>query len=180
MFKSLIQLVIGVAMLTFLAGPLLGNILNLSDAMNAPSFLVSFVVVPLALNGQAAIAALLPASKKTKGTSSLTFSEVPLSLPLYISLSPLSQDLICDHDMITDIWRGDHEQHIGIDGVAGDSVREELDMGFFSRGANNNGGVCSGWSSGILEHNLPSMDMHTSIPPLPYLFGALLLFSGCL
>ncbi|KAH6790323.1 hypothetical protein C2S51_005329 [Perilla frutescens var. frutescens] len=75
-FKSVFQVLLGIAMLTFLAGPLMENILQLSNAMNFPSFIISFVVVPIAMNARAAIAALLPASKKREDTASLTFSEV--------------------------------------------------------------------------------------------------------
>ncbi|KAH6769235.1 sodium/calcium exchanger family protein / calcium-binding EF hand family protein [Perilla frutescens var. frutescens] len=75
-FKSVFQVFLGIAMLTFLAGPLMENILQLSNAMNFPSFIISFVVVPIAMNARAAIAALLPASKKREDTASLTFSEI--------------------------------------------------------------------------------------------------------
>ncbi|KAH6777718.1 hypothetical protein C2S52_006683 [Perilla frutescens var. hirtella] len=75
-FKSVFQVLLGIAMLTFLAGPLMENILQLSNAMNFPSFIISFVVVPIAMNARAAIAALLPASKKREDTASLIFSEI--------------------------------------------------------------------------------------------------------
>ncbi|KAL1537815.1 sodium/calcium exchanger NCL-like [Salvia divinorum] len=72
--KSLLQVLLGIVMLTFLAGPLMGAILELSNAMNFPSFVVSFVVVPLAMNGRVALTALLPSARQRK--SSLTFSEI--------------------------------------------------------------------------------------------------------
>ena len=78
--KSLLQVILGIGMLTFLAGPLMGTIMELSNAMNFPSFVVSFVVVPLAMNGRVALMALLPSARQRK--SSLTFSEVSLSLSL--------------------------------------------------------------------------------------------------
>ncbi|XP_057764344.1 sodium/calcium exchanger NCL-like [Salvia miltiorrhiza] len=72
--KSVFRVLLGIAMLTFLAGPLMSTILELSNAMSLPSFVVSFVVVPLAMNGRAAIAAVLPSTRNRK--SSLTFSEI--------------------------------------------------------------------------------------------------------
>lgn len=62
------------------------SILQLSHAMSLPSFSVSFVVVPLAMNARAALTAFLPASQKSERSASLTFSEVYISL----SLSPTS------------------------------------------------------------------------------------------
>ncbi|XP_042025987.1 sodium/calcium exchanger NCL-like [Salvia splendens] len=72
--KSLLQVILGIGMLTFLAGPLMGTIMELSNSMNFPSFVISFVVVPLAMNGRVALTALLPSARQRK--SSLTFSEI--------------------------------------------------------------------------------------------------------
>ncbi|KAG8369841.1 hypothetical protein BUALT_Bualt14G0055600 [Buddleja alternifolia] len=74
--KSLFQVLLGIVMLTFLGGPLMVNILELSYAMSLPSFCISFVIVPLAMNAQVAMTALWRASEKTEGTASLTFSEI--------------------------------------------------------------------------------------------------------
>ncbi|KAK6124222.1 hypothetical protein DH2020_042058 [Rehmannia glutinosa] len=73
---SLSQVVFGIAILTFLGGPLMVSILQLSYAMNFPTFSISFVIVPLAMNARAAIAAIFPASHKSERTASLTFSEI--------------------------------------------------------------------------------------------------------
>lgn len=75
-FKSVLQVLLGIAMLTFLAGPLMQNVLQLSNAMKFPSFIISFVAVPLTMNARAALVALLPASRKRDETASLTFSEI--------------------------------------------------------------------------------------------------------
>ncbi|XP_019175856.1 PREDICTED: uncharacterized protein LOC109171183 [Ipomoea nil] len=74
--KSLLQVVFGVAILTMCAKPLGISIQQLSDAMGIPSFLIPFVVVPLALNTRMAVSAIFPISQKSSKTASLTFSEI--------------------------------------------------------------------------------------------------------
>ncbi|GER24468.1 calcium-binding EF-hand family protein [Striga asiatica] len=76
LFKSIFQLLLGIVMLTFLGGPLMGSILQLSYAMGFPSFSISFVIVPFAMNARAVLAAIFPASQKSTITASLTFSEI--------------------------------------------------------------------------------------------------------
>ncbi|KAL6546537.1 hypothetical protein OROMI_022258 [Orobanche minor] len=73
---SLFQVLSGIVILTFLGGPLMVSILQLSHAMRFPSFSISFVIVPLAMNARAVITAIFPASQKSKRTASLTFSEI--------------------------------------------------------------------------------------------------------
>ncbi|XP_047266549.1 sodium/calcium exchanger NCL2 [Capsicum annuum] len=74
--KSIFEVILGIAMLTFCAKPLVKSIENLSEAIGMPSFLIPFVIVPLALNARMALAAIFPASQKSSKTSSLTFSEI--------------------------------------------------------------------------------------------------------
>ncbi|CAN4084141.1 unnamed protein product [Withania somnifera] len=74
--KSLLQVLLGIAILTLCAKPLVVSIEDLSNAMGIPSFLIPFVMVPLALNARMAIAAIFPASQKSSKTASLTFSEI--------------------------------------------------------------------------------------------------------
>lgn len=74
--KSVFQVILGIAMLTFCSKPLVKSIQKLSEAIGMPSFLIPFVIVPLALNARMAIAAIFPASQKCKKTASLTFSEI--------------------------------------------------------------------------------------------------------
>ncbi|KAL2494777.1 sodium/calcium exchanger family protein/calcium-binding EF hand family protein [Forsythia ovata] len=74
--KSILQVVLGIVIMTYLGGPLTTSILQLSNSMNVSSFAISFVVVPLAMNARAAIAAISPASHKSEKTASLTFSEI--------------------------------------------------------------------------------------------------------
>ncbi|KAK2966054.1 hypothetical protein RJ640_029986 [Escallonia rubra] len=71
-----LQVLLGIAILTFLAGPLLYSIQLLSAAMGIPSFFISFVILPIAMNARTAILAIYPASRKNKKTASLTFSEI--------------------------------------------------------------------------------------------------------
>lgn len=82
---SVFQVLLGIVMLNFLGGPLMTSILQLSFAMKFPSFIISFVVVPCAINVRGALSALFPASQKSERTASLTFSEVSLSF--FFSLS---------------------------------------------------------------------------------------------
>ncbi|KAL3345234.1 hypothetical protein AABB24_024271 [Solanum stoloniferum] len=74
--KSVLQVLLGIAIMTLCAKPLVISIEDLSDAMGIPSFLIPFVMVPLALNARMAIAAIFPASQKSSITASLTFSEI--------------------------------------------------------------------------------------------------------
>ncbi|XP_075091041.1 sodium/calcium exchanger NCL [Nicotiana tabacum] len=74
--KAMLQVLLGIAILTLCAKPLVISIEDLSDAMGMPSFLIPFVMVPLALNARMAIAAIFPASQKSSKTASLTFSEI--------------------------------------------------------------------------------------------------------
>lgn len=100
-FRSVFEVLLGIAILTFLGKPLTANILQLSHAMGLPSFIISFVAVPLAMNARSAIAALLPASKKSEETASLTFSEVSLS-PSHLSLKTyLADQLIWTHIVLS-------------------------------------------------------------------------------
>ncbi|XP_073037394.1 sodium/calcium exchanger NCL1-like [Primulina eburnea] len=73
---SVFQVLFGIVVLTFLGGPLMNSILALSFSMSLPSFCISFVIVPLAMNARALIAAILPASRKSERSASLTFSEI--------------------------------------------------------------------------------------------------------
>ncbi|KAL2494931.1 sodium/calcium exchanger family protein/calcium-binding EF hand family protein [Forsythia ovata] len=74
--KCAFRIVLGIVILTFLGGPLTTSILQLSYAMRVPSFSISFVIVPLAMNMRTLIEAIFPASKKSEKTASLTFSEI--------------------------------------------------------------------------------------------------------
>ncbi|KAL0288933.1 UNVERIFIED_CONTAM: Sodium/calcium exchanger NCL1 [Sesamum calycinum] len=74
--KSILEVILGIAILTFLSAPLMTSIQQFSDAIGVPSFFISFVIVPVAMNARSAILAIFPASQKSSRTSSLTFSEI--------------------------------------------------------------------------------------------------------
>ncbi|KAL0398514.1 UNVERIFIED_CONTAM: Sodium/calcium exchanger NCL1 [Sesamum radiatum] len=74
--KSTLEVILGIAILTFLSAPLMTSIQQFSDAIGVPSFFISFVIVPVAMNARSAILAIFPASQKSSRTSSLTFSEI--------------------------------------------------------------------------------------------------------
>ncbi|XP_073146437.1 sodium/calcium exchanger NCL-like [Henckelia pumila] len=73
---AVFQVLFGIVTLTFLGGPLTNGILELSSSMSLPSFCISFVIVPFAMNARALLAAILPASHKSERSASLTFSEI--------------------------------------------------------------------------------------------------------
>lgn len=80
--KSVLQVILGTAILTLCADPLMDNIIRLANAIGTPSFFLSFVIVPLAINARTAITAitlLSSTSQQSSTTSSLTFSEVYIS-----------------------------------------------------------------------------------------------------
>lgn len=88
--KSVFQVILGVAILTLCADPIMDNIIRLAQAIGVPSFFLSFVIVPLAVNARTAITAitlLSSANKQSSTTSSLTFSEVYIS-PLHFLAKP--------------------------------------------------------------------------------------------
>ncbi|XP_049391640.1 sodium/calcium exchanger NCL1-like [Solanum stenotomum] len=77
--KSVLQVILGIAILTLCADPIMDNIIRLASAIGVPSFFLSFVIGPLAINARTAITAitlLSSANQQSCTTSSLTFSEI--------------------------------------------------------------------------------------------------------
>ncbi|KAI8525635.1 hypothetical protein RHMOL_Rhmol13G0245900 [Rhododendron molle] len=74
--KSVLQIILGAAIVSFLAEPLIYSILDLSTALGLPTFYISFVIIPFALKFKMAVSAIFPASQKSLKTASLTFSEI--------------------------------------------------------------------------------------------------------
>ncbi|XAR66535.1 hypothetical protein NMG60_11012808 [Bertholletia excelsa] len=74
--KSVFQILLGVAIVSVLAEPLMYSILDLSVDLGLPTFDISFVIIPFALKFKLAVAAIFPASQKSIKTASLTFSEI--------------------------------------------------------------------------------------------------------
>lgn len=91
--KAVTLLIIGIAMLTILAQPLVETIDDFSSAINIPSFIVSYVFIPMAMSYRETIGAIKSARQKTKEAISLTFSEVHFSL----SFQLVTCDKVCNH-----------------------------------------------------------------------------------
>ncbi|KAJ0045990.1 hypothetical protein Pint_04681 [Pistacia integerrima] len=75
-FKAIMYMVIGIAMLSVLAEPLIYSVENFSNSANIPSFFISFILVPIATNCRAATSAISAAYRKKPRTTSLAFSEI--------------------------------------------------------------------------------------------------------
>ncbi|XAR56499.1 hypothetical protein NMG60_11037016 [Bertholletia excelsa] len=74
--KATMLLVVGIAVLAVLAEPLIDSVQDFSESASIPSFLISFILVPLATNARIATSAISTARNKKQRTSSLTFSEI--------------------------------------------------------------------------------------------------------
>nr|XP_023907289.1 sodium/calcium exchanger NCL2-like isoform X1 [Quercus suber] len=74
--KAAFLLILGTAITVLLAQPLMQTLEEFSTAVNIPSFLVSYVVIPLALNYRQTLKAITSAGQKTEKAISLTFSEI--------------------------------------------------------------------------------------------------------
>ena len=83
--KAAFLLILGTAITVLLAQPLMQTLQEFSTAVNIPSFLVSYVVIPLALNYRQTLRAITSARQKTEKAISLTFSEVYFSPNLIFS-----------------------------------------------------------------------------------------------
>ena len=83
--KAAFLLILGTAITVLLAQPLMQTLQEFSTAVNIPSFLVSYVVIPLALNYRQTLRAITSARQKTEKAISLTFSEVYFSPILIFS-----------------------------------------------------------------------------------------------
>ncbi|XP_023907314.2 sodium/calcium exchanger NCL2 isoform X2 [Quercus suber] len=74
--KAAFLLILGTAITVLLGQPLMQTLQEFSTAVNIPSFLVSYVVIPLALNYRQTLKAITSARQKTEKAISLTFSEI--------------------------------------------------------------------------------------------------------
>ncbi|KAB1223555.1 hypothetical protein CJ030_MR2G011220 [Morella rubra] len=74
--KAALLLLLGTAISLLLAMPLMQTLQEFSSDVSIPSFLVSYVVIPLALNIRQGWGAITSARKKTENAISLTFSEI--------------------------------------------------------------------------------------------------------
>ncbi|XP_022715795.1 sodium/calcium exchanger NCL2-like [Durio zibethinus] len=74
--KAAFLITLGTAITVLLADPLMTSVVEFSTSVNIPSFLVSYVVIPLALSVRQALEAITSAGQKTEKAVSLTFSEL--------------------------------------------------------------------------------------------------------
>lgn len=74
--KAGLMLLAGALIAAAFADPLVDAVDNFSDATGIPTFFISFIALPLATNSSEAVSAIIFASRKTRRTASLTFSEV--------------------------------------------------------------------------------------------------------
>ncbi|KAJ9690607.1 hypothetical protein PVL29_012986 [Vitis rotundifolia] len=75
-FKAAFLLIIGTAVLALLAQPVIQTISEFSSAVNIPSFIISYVIIPVAMSYRETLGAIKSARLKTKQAISLTFSEI--------------------------------------------------------------------------------------------------------
>ncbi|KAL9249986.1 Sodium/calcium exchanger NCL-like protein [Drosera capensis] len=74
--KAVLLLLLGTVIAAAFADPLVDAVDNFSSATSIPTFFISFIALPLATNSSEAVSAIIFASRKTRKTASLTFSEL--------------------------------------------------------------------------------------------------------
>ncbi|KDP36271.1 hypothetical protein JCGZ_09836 [Jatropha curcas] len=74
--KAVLMLLLGAVIAAAFADPLVDAVDNFSDATSIPTFFISFIALPFATNSSEAVSAIIFASRKSKRTASLTFSEL--------------------------------------------------------------------------------------------------------
>ncbi|KAI4322990.1 hypothetical protein L6164_022634 [Bauhinia variegata] len=75
-FKAILYVVLGIALLSVLAEPLIESVHSLSEGAGIHPFFVSFILVPLATSAREATSAVKEARKKKTRTTSLAISEI--------------------------------------------------------------------------------------------------------
>ncbi|XP_027342945.1 sodium/calcium exchanger NCL1-like [Abrus precatorius] len=75
-FKAITYVVLGIAMLSILAEPLIESVHNFSNSAGLHPFFISFILVPLATNAREATSAIKEAKHKKPRTISLAISEI--------------------------------------------------------------------------------------------------------
>ena len=82
--EAIAYVVLGIAMLSLLAEPLIASVQNFSEEAGLSSFFISFIIVPLATNFREATTAIKEASHKKSSNTSQTMYEVSnLPLPVF-------------------------------------------------------------------------------------------------
>lgn len=84
--KAGLLVILGTTITLTLGQPLVGTLVRFSFAANVPSFLISYVVIPLALNFGQAVRAISSAREKTEKAISLMLSEVCILINFLIYL----------------------------------------------------------------------------------------------
>ncbi|XVE88151.1 hypothetical protein DITRI_Ditri19aG0045100 [Diplodiscus trichospermus] len=74
--KAAFLITLGTAITALLTSPLMTTLVDFSTSINISSFLVSYVVIPLALSFRLALRTISSARQKTEKAASLTFSEL--------------------------------------------------------------------------------------------------------
>ncbi|XP_054815685.1 sodium/calcium exchanger NCL2-like [Prosopis cineraria] len=74
--KAIMYVVVGIAILSGLAEPLVESVRKFSDSAGINAFFISFILVPLATNAKIAISAIKEASHQKSRTTSLSISEI--------------------------------------------------------------------------------------------------------
>ncbi|KAE7995796.1 hypothetical protein FH972_000564 [Carpinus fangiana] len=74
--KAGFLIVLGTAITIVLAQPLMETLQDFSSAVNISSFMVSYVVIPFAMNYRQVLSTIISAREKTEKAISLTFSEI--------------------------------------------------------------------------------------------------------
>lgn len=81
-FKAIMHVVLGIAMLSILAEPLIESVKNFSNSAGVHPFFISFILIPLATNAREATSAIREVSHKKPRNTSLAISEVSFLSPL--------------------------------------------------------------------------------------------------
>ncbi|KAM1350997.1 hypothetical protein ACFXTH_004819 [Malus domestica] len=76
LLKAAFLIILGTAITVFLSMPLMVSLQEFSTAASIPSFMASYVVIPLATNYRLALMSVLSAKEKTENAISLTLSEI--------------------------------------------------------------------------------------------------------
>ncbi|KAJ4828543.1 hypothetical protein Tsubulata_035967 [Turnera subulata] len=74
--KATVLILIGTALTILLGSPLLQTVKDFAAAVDLPSFLVSYFLIPFALTFRKALKAIISATEKTEKSVSLTLSEI--------------------------------------------------------------------------------------------------------
>lgn len=76
LFMAAFYVILGTVMLCALAEPLINSVVAFAQAANLPSFSVSYLAIPFAMNYRVAVQSIASARQKTQKSISLTLSAV--------------------------------------------------------------------------------------------------------